>query len=390
MRLGSICPVCNSKQIKQVVQVSQVPVYCNLVWPSSDKAKKAEQADIQLSCCVSCGHVYNNGFDETLMDYTQEYENALHFSQHFQDHANTLTAHLVEQYNLKGKNIIDIGCGDGNFLKQICATGNNFGIGFDPSRRQNEKEVKEGNITFIKDFYSEKYSRFKADLVCCRHVLEHIPDPVDFLQRLGNVMEDCQGTSFYFEVPNGSWMINDLGIWDLIYEHCHYFTEASLEKLFSIVGFVVTGISESYHGQFLCVEGQFNKRQHDAECAVGKAVHSDNISEFARQFEEKVSFWQEKLSQYQEAGKKIVAWGAGSKGVTFLNSADQRGSIQYIVDLNPHKQGKYIACSSQEIIFPQALIDYQPDVIIVMNPVYRDEIQQMMSELSVVCAIETV
>ena len=55
--------------------------------------------------------------------------------------------------------------------------------------------------------------------------------------------------------------------------------------------------------------------------------------------------------------------------------------IEYVVDINPHKQGKYIAGTGQKIIAPELLTDYQPDLVIIMNPIYKHEIQKMLEEL---------
>ena len=67
------------------------------------------------------------------MEYTQSYENSLHFSPGFQKFAADLADRLITRYNLRGKDVIDIGCGKGDFLKLICARGGNRGVGFDPS-----------------------------------------------------------------------------------------------------------------------------------------------------------------------------------------------------------------------------------------------------------------
>ena len=96
-------------------------------------------------------------FDPGLMEYTQQYENSLHFSPRFQEYAKKLVEYLVEKYNLRGKSIIDIGCGKGDFLKMIVTEGNNKGFGFDPSY---EPALDDENydIDFILDFYSPKYN----------------------------------------------------------------------------------------------------------------------------------------------------------------------------------------------------------------------------------------
>jgi len=79
-------------------------------------------------------------------------------------------------------------------------------------------------------------------------------------------------------------------------------------------------------------------------------------------------------------GQLAVVWGAGSKGVSFLNALKDL-QIEYVVDINPRKQGMYIPGTGQQIVRPEFLRDYQPDVIVVMNPVYRREIRKLTKKL---------
>ena len=67
-------------------------------------------------------------------------------------------------------------------------------------------------------------------------------------------------------------------------------------------------------------------------------------------------------------------WGAGSKGVTFLNMIDSRYQIEYVIDINPRKHGKYIPGTGQKIVSPEFLREYIPDIVIVMNLIYENEI----------------
>jgi len=81
------------------------------------------------------------------------------------------------------------------------------------------------------------------------------------------------------------------------------------------------------------------------------------------------------LEQQRVNGRRIIVWGAGAKAVTFLNILDPTGStISHVVDVNPRKAGRFIAGSGQEIIEPSAVRELRPEVIVLMNPIYREEI----------------
>jgi FlaA1/EpsC-like NDP-sugar epimerase len=91
--------------------------------------------------------------------------------------------------------------------------------------------------------------------------------------------------------------------------------------------------------------------------------------------------WRSSLERLTKGGRRIVVWGAGSKGVTFLNTLQDTNTIGYVVDINPQKQGRFVAGTGQQIVSPEFLQLYQPDVIIVMNVIYQKEIQEVTDKL---------
>ena len=106
-------------------------------------------------------------------------------------------------------------------------------------------------------------------------------------------------------------------------------------------------------------------------------------SAFARNFENKVEEWSQTLAQLSDEGKKVVVWGAGSKAVTFLNILKTRDLVQFVVDINPRKASLFVPGTGQQIIEPSSLAGYKPDTVIIMNPIYRDEIAKMLKDLGV-------
>ena len=77
----------------------------------------------------------------------------------------------------------------------------------------------------------------------------------------------------------------------------------------------------------------------------------------------------------------MVTWGGGSKGVTFLNTLRDPSPVRAVVDLNPRKAGKFVPGTGQEIVSPEALRQISPDAVIVMNPIYVDEITEHVRSL---------
>ena len=380
------CPVCSSSDVEIFFEMNDIPVHCNVLLATREEAVNAPRGDMKLGFCRSCGHIYNAAFKPALMVYTQAYENSLHFSPRFQQFAEELARGLISRYDLHGKDIIELGCGKGDFLKLMCDLGENRGYGFDASYEpelMNENATQE-RFTVIQDFYSPKYSAYNADFVCCRHVLEHIEFPNEFVDNVRLAIGSRMNAVIYFEVPNALWTLQDLGIWDLIYEHCSYFTANSLSRLFSLHGFEVKRLDEHFHQQFLGIE-LVPKNSDPSNWKSGLTINdvAKYVAEFAENYRTKVEAWKKQFERLKSEGKRSIVWGGGSKGITFLNVMKQHADIDYMVDLNPRKQGMYVSGSGQKIISPEFLKDYQPDAVIIMNPIYTDEIRRMLSDLGI-------
>lgn len=372
------CPVCGHDSPVDLFEIPSVPVYCNVLWPQRHEALAATRGKMTLRYCPVCAHVFNASYDASLTDYTPVYDSSLHFSPRFNHYAEALASRLVEQYGLRGKSLVEIGCGKGDFLMQLCERGGNRGWGFDrsfddaridPARRE--------RICFVRDFYTAEHAgRVRPDFVCCRHVLEHIADPRAFLDELRLGFADRADAVLYFEVPSALFTLKDLGIWDLIYEHCAYFTLNSLAWAVTRSGFDLLAIGEAFGGQFLYAEmrpgtGRMLATVPDAHQAASVSRYT---TDFAGQYRAKVNAWQERLRDLHRSGRTAVVWGGGSKGVTFLNVLGADSGIDYVVDLNPHKQGKYVAGTGQCVVPPEFLREIRPTDVIAMNPIYENEI----------------
>jgi SAM-dependent methyltransferase len=308
----------------------------------------------------------------------------------FQEYAEALAAGLVERYDLHNKDIVEIGAGKGDFLIMLSRLGDNRGWGYDPSYVPEEGYTAEG-VTFIEDFYTEKYTDQSADLIVCRHVLEHIEDPDAFIAQVRRAVGDRPDTVVFFEVPNSLWTLRRMGIWDVIYEHCSYFSPMSLAHLFEQNGFRVLALNEVFGGQFLTIEAVptdgppvSEPRWHE-----GLPQLTADAAAFAVNYQAKYDEWRDRIAELAAAGKRGVVWGAGSKGVTFLNVIAPGDVIEYIVDINPRKQGKFVGGTGQEIVEPGFLTGLQPDFVIIMNNNYREEIGRTLAQLGVAAEILT-
>ena len=375
------CPACEAGRLSAFLELPAVPVHCNLLWPDRQAALAAPRGDIRLGFCQACGLVYNTAFDPALVEYSQRYENSLHFSPRFRKYADDLAGRLVERFDLHGKRLVEIGAGDGDFLRLLCRRGGNRGLGFDPGYDGPPGEDGDG-VTIVPDFYSEAHAGEPADFIVCRHVLEHIERPREFLASVRAAIGDRAGAALYFEVPDFNFTLRDLGIWDIIYEHCAYFTAPSLSRLFAAAGFAVSNVESAFGGQFLGLEAAPAPDGRSADDAGEVDALTRLVGSFAEVFRAKLDAWNEYLASLARDGRRAVVWGAGSKGVTFLNIVSA-SAVDRVVDINPRKHGMFVAGAGLPIVPPEALRDDPPDVVLVMNPVYRDEIRHELDHLRV-------
>lgn len=379
------CPVCGSGSPVDLLEISAVPVYCNVLWSRREDALRAKRGPIELKYCGDCGHLFNASYDETFMDYTADYDSSLHFSPHFNQFAEELAQRLVEGYALRGKKVVEIGCGKGDFLTLLCEQGGNQGWGFDRSfEPARVSAARSGPVRFSQAFYTAADAqRLRPDFVVFRHVLEHVASPRRFLEELRKGFGDRTDATLYCEVPNALFTLKDLGIWDLIYEHCAYFTLGSLVQAVLSCGFDVMAMGEAFGGQYLYVEMRPGKGRPLAAVPVAHrpAAVSRHAGDFARQYREKTDAWRGRLRDLRQAKGNVVVWGGGSKGVTFLNVVGPDSGIEYVVDLNRHKQGKYVGGTGQRVVAPEFLRELRPTDVLVMNPVYEKEIADSVRAL---------
>jgi hypothetical protein len=275
----------------------------------------------------------------------------------------------VADCGVRGASIVEVGCGKGAFLRKlVMADSTNRGWGFDPSYVGPDEDL-DGRLKFVRQFYGPGVSAVPADVVICRHVIEHVADPVALLGAVRAVIGPQ--TRVFFETPCFEWIIRGRIFWDIFYEHCNYFTVLSLRTAFERAGFAVTGASHVFGGQYLWFE---------AAAANQPAAHysPDEMVKRAREFSAAISdferSWRGMVERYRADGL-VALWGAGAKGVTFANLLDaDRSLFDCIVDINPRKQGKFTAGTAHPIVSPSELSARGVRHVIVMNPNYHHEI----------------
>jgi len=380
---NEICPNCGAKGLSLFYEVENVPVHSCLMLSSKEEALEFPAGDVRLGLCNRCGFIANTEFDAKWSAYAPNYEDQQSFSPTFNRFAKELAQQLIDKYDLHNKSIVEIGCSKGDFLHLLCEMGNNTGVGIDPSAVPGRVSSSAAErITLIQDYYSEKYSEYVGDFICCRHTLEHIQPTEDFVKTVRRSIGD-RNTAVVFEIPDTVRVLKETAFEDIYYEHCSYFTPGSLARLFRRCGFEVTDLYRAYGDQYLLIEARPVAAQSEVMHPLEDSASdiAADVQTFFNAIGGDLERWRSRLQTAQTENKKVVVWGSGSKCVAFLTTLDTIDKIQYVVDINPHRHGKFIPGVGKEIMSPQFLKTYRPDTVIVMNEIYMDEIGAMLSEM---------
>jgi len=337
--------------------VEQLPVMQNRMFQTRQEAIDCIKADIVLVQDSSTGLIYNRAFRPELVTYDGSYDNEQGLSAAFKEHLNEVASLFKRHF--AHCSLLEIGCGKGTFLEKLRAIGYDI-VGYDPSYTGNSPHIQ-------KDVFDQN-SRAGADGIILRHVLEHIANPLDFLIKL----RECSHGSgrIYIEVPCFDWICSHRAWFDVFYEHVNYFRLKDLQRMFGRV----FGSGHLFGGQYIYIVG-------DLATVQELRATSDDVAAMPNDFSTGIMSCAESLRDARKSSKApAVVWGAASKGVVFSLLMQRAGiEVDYVVDINPRKQGRFLAATGLEVFAPERAITELPNksTVVVPNGNYLPEIKQM-------------
>jgi SAM-dependent methyltransferase len=376
--LSTQCAACGGTELSGFYAVRRIPVHSCLLVATREAALAFPRRDLELAFCERCGFIQNRRFDPNVHDYSPDYEETQAFSPRFRRFLDELCDDQIRKYALEGKIALEIGCGKGEFLVNLCERGGCHGIGIDPGYRpERTSSPAAERLTFIQDFYGPNYAHLQADYVCCRHTLEHIPDVLDFMRLVRRSIGDRPQVTVFFELPDMERVLVEQAFWDIYYEHCSYFTMGSLARLFRRTGFDILELWKAYDGQYLMLEARPVAGPTEARLREEDDLERTRrqVAAFQAGIEAQLAGLRAEVEGWRRAGRTVAVWGSGSKAVSYLTTLALGEEIAAVVDINPHKHGRFLAGTGHEIVGPEALPRLRPDVVMVMNAIYVDEIR---------------
>lgn len=390
-RVGSVvtrrpaCAGCGKEAVEVFLEQPDIPVTSNRLFATRAEALACPRGDMRLGFCHACGLIANVAFAASAV--VEDYESSQAASTQFRDYATRLSRRWIDRYGLRGQTVLEIGCGRGEFLDVLVSLSGGRGIGVDPVLTMGPAQPHD-RIDWVAEHYEARHLREDVRAIVCRHTLEHLPDPAAFLQdvraSIGN-----RDVPLLVEVPDALPVLRAAAFWDVYYEHAAYFTAGSLTRLLQRAGFDVRGVRNTYGGQYLVAEAMPARTERGGVLPGYEGAEDDRAETWraAVSFRETsargVRVLRETFEEIAGRGERIAFWGAGSKATAYLVNLEADALVDCVVDINPRKQGSFIAGTGHAVVAPEHLREVRPDVVVMMNPIYRDEIARTLEDLDV-------
>ena len=375
------CPLCGGESVCDFYRTHGVPVTCTSVFEDAATARQVPRGDIDLGACERCGFAFNRSFDPRLGELGARYESSQSASAHFSAYAAELAQSWVSRHRLTHRTVLEIGCGDGAFLVHLMRAGVGRAIGVDPLiHLPRAPERAPQGIELIARRFDASLLDLEADALVCRHTLEHLPDVHGFLSLLREWAARAPERVVLLDLPDAQRVFTERAFWDIYYEHCNYFTAATLRRACELAGLRIAGLGRAFEGQYLVLEAVPDP----APAALGamdvsaeRALHQS----FAQDVRSSLERCERALRRIRTPADPLILWQGGAKTVAFLAALADPALIDAAVDVNPQRQGIFLPGSALPVHAPRMLRQLRPRHVILMNPAYREEVAKTLAGL---------
>lgn len=320
--------------------------------PDAEDMKEDKGITLKLYQCPRCSLVQ---LDATPVHYYKNVIRAGGGSSTMKELRKAEYKDFIERFNLHGKKILEVGCGQGEFLSMW----KDFDvqcIGIENSSKL-VAQGKEKGLNIIHGYMDNPELKLKEgpfDAFCQFNFLEHQPRPNEMLQAIyNNLTEEGVGL---ITVPSLEYILVHNGYYELIRDHLAYYSESSLKLLFENNGFDVVSLKT------------VNRDTHEIQVRKRKQINlSDWITGYEKLKEDIVEF-------INYNGGKTAIWGASHQGFTLIPSMHLEPFVKCIIDSAPFKQGRYAPASHIPIVSPIEFSKAPTKSIIIVAPGYTEEI----------------
>lgn len=295
-------------------------------------------------------------------EYYEDYFMTATYSQSMQALQESQASKLRILNTGTGGSFLEVGCGDGSFLKHAKKNFNQV-VGIEPSKKFSEAskslgfKVIDGYVSASHLLTDEKFDAFAS-----RQVFEHLENPLDCILGIKQMLNP--GAVGLIEVPNGYRALREKRFYEFFPDHINYFSVNSLVNLANVAGFNVISCAESFGGDYLelWIRNDINQSSWGLQIEVAK-----------QEAIKKLSKW------IDSAGYEIGVFGCGAKTLAIMTDPSLNSKkVKFAIDSDPNKIGKYIPGSTIEILsITNPLLQNLSDIFILALS-YREEIAKII------------
>ena len=311
-------------------------------------------------------------------------------------HAENYTRMMIERFKLNGESfVVEVASNDG-YLLQYFVQKNIPVLGIEPAKNVAKVAVEKG-VPTLTEFFGVNLARQlcddgkQADLIAGNNVLAQVPDINDFVGGLKILLKSTGVITIEF--PHLMRLVEENQFDTIYHEHFSYFSFITAEKIFAAHGLTLFDVEElPTHGGSLRIYGRHTesdahpitdraKQMHEREIAAGftKMEHYSAFGEQVRETKRKLLSF---LVEAKRDGKSIAGYGAPGKGNTLLNYCGIRTDfLDYTVDRNPYKHGKFLPGTHIPIYPPEKIRETKPDYVFILPWNFKDEIMTQMADI---------
>ncbi len=387
------CRGCDAGLSTTLLDLGEMPMVNE--YPPLDSSATQARYPLKAWVCDSCLLVQVEEIvspEEIFSDYA--YFSS--FSESWLEHSRRFALEAERELGLDSKSlVVEVASNDGYLLKEFIAAGIPV-LGVEPAsniaKLANEAGIPTENNFFGRKVAEDLVARGKpADLLVANNVIAHVPDLQDFVAGLAAVLKP--GGVLSIEFPHLLNIMQQMQFDTIYHEHFSYFSLHSLEPVLNSKGLEVYDVVQiPTHGGSLRVLAQRTdgpRRQEGPGLAevreAERAGGLDRIETYAgytKGVEKVLSSVREFLSRARREGKTVVGYGAAAKGTIMLNSAGAiPEQVEYVVDLNPHKQDRYLPGTRIPIYAPDRIAETKPEYLLILVWNLKDEILKQMGHI---------
>ena len=367
------CLACKSVYNYAISRWESMPLSVLGLPRSESEARKMQGLVMDVRQCASCGHVFHTEFDYENIPYRTGSNLVYNQGASWKQYQDELATEWAEDYDLKEKRLVEIGCGEGLFLQRLAAFGNHC-IGFEPGPDA-ERARANGVEAYAEYFQGSRLFSINADAIICRHVIEHLANPLDFLEDIAIACCEADLSPLFFaEVPLIEKAMQQNRINDFLYEHVSNFTLNSFQTMFERAGFEVLDVRPRFKDEVVTIVAR--PKPKPIQLAVRWQAARFKVS-----IDEQLESVRNTLMTWKADGDRVALWGGTGKGAALINMFGIDSSlVSLVVDSDERKTGSFVPGTGQEIRSPKYLADHPVDRILICTNWRARDIEREIRE----------